>query len=913
MTLNELSNKQTLMLFDGHSMIFRAWYAIRNPMVLRKTGEDIRAVRGFTSSLLKIVSEFKPSHCAITFDTPEPTFRHNLYKEYKAHRSETPEGLLSQFDRVKQVAEAFDIPLYELPGYEADDLLGTLSYIAAEKGLHTIIVTGDTDTLQLVSSEVSVLLNSGSGNQKMYDDRMVQDRYLGLVPGQLPDLKALQGDTSDNIPGVPGIGEKTGIKLLNQFSSLDNLYAKVQEVEPARIKDLLIAHKDLAYHSKTLAKIVVDIPLQFDIGQSQFGGFKREKVITLFNELEFAGLVSRIPQTTDENSFISRNLEKPASFQVIENESQIDLMIASIDGAVPLVLDFVTDTQDPIKSEILGISLGLLDGEPNYLSLLDTDLQSVSREERLAKLKVILENEKIELVTHNANHFLTICSRLEIKCQNISFDTMIAASLGGSRGVALETLAFNRLGLELPMAKTVLSSKTEASLAQESQIDQIAAFSCRRVEAIGDLKESLEAELKLNNQWELFQDVEMGLVPVLVEIQLTGVTIDIALLNRLSISASEKLEIIEGQVYALAGKNFNIASPSQLGAVLFGELNLPSGKRTKTGYSTDVKVLEPLRESYPIVDLVLQYRELAKLQSTYLDVLPALRNPETNRIHTSYNQVGTTTGRISSSDPNLQNIPVRTALGREVRKAFIPEDSSCWKFVSADYSQIELRVLAHMSGDTNLRAAFMADEDVHSATAATVYGVAIEDVSKDMRRIAKIMNFGVIYGLSPYGISQQTNLSVEQGAEFVGIYFGRYPEIKSYIENTKITAKDSGYVETILGRRRYIPEINSGDFQARQAAERMAVNMPIQGSAADILKIATIRIYEKLSALRMKSRMVLHVHDELIFEARNEEIELLIREVTKLMSSALPLAVPLKVDFKVGSTWQDMESVDLPS
>ena len=900
------------MLFDGHSMIFRAWYAIRNPMVLRKTGEDIRAVRGFTSSLLKTVSEFNPSHCAITFDTPEPTFRHNLYKEYKAHRSETPEGLLSQFDRVKQVAEAFDIPLYELPGYEADDLLGTLSCIASEKGLHTIIVTGDTDTLQLVSSEVSVLLNSGSGNQKMYDARMVQDRYLGLVPGQLPDLKALQGDASDNIPGVPGIGEKTGIKLLNQFNSLDNLYAKVQEVEPARIKDLLILHKDLAYHSKTLAKIVVDIPLQLDIKQSQFGGFKREKVITLFNELEFAGLVSRIPETTDENSFISRNSENPASFQVIENESQIDLVIGSIDGAVPLVLDFVTDTQDPIKSEVLGISLGLLDGEPNYLSLLDTDLRSVSREERIAKLKVILENEKIEFVTHNANHFLTICSRLEIKCQNVSFDTMIAASLGGSRGVALETLAFNRLGLELPAAKTILRSKTEAALAQESQIDQLAAFSCRRVQAIGDLKESLEAELKINNQWELFQDVEMGLVPVLVEIQSTGVTIDIELLNRLSISASEKLKIIEGQVYALAGKDFNIASPSQLGAVLFGELKLPSGKRTKTGYSTDVKVLEPLRETYPIVDLVLQYRELAKLQSTYLDVLPALRNPETNRIHTSYNQVGTTTGRISSSDPNLQNIPVRTALGREVRKAFIPEDPSCWKFVSADYSQIELRVLAHVSGDTNLRAAFMADEDVHSSTAASVYGVAIDDVSKEMRRIAKVMNFGVIYGLSPYGISQQTNLSVEQGAEFVKVYFGRYPEIKAYIESTKTIAKTSGYVETILGRRRYIPEINSGDFQARQAAERMAVNMPIQGSAADILKIATIRIYEKLTALRMRSRMVLHVHDELIFEARNEEVELLIMEVTKLMSSALPLAVPLKVDFKVGCTWEDMEPVELP-
>ena len=909
MTLNDLSNKQTLMLFDGHSMIFRAWYAIRNPMVLRKTGEDIRAVRGFTSSLLKTVSEFNPSHCAITFDTPEPTFRHNLYKEYKAHRSETPEGLLSQFDRVKQVAEAFDIPLYELPGYEADDLLGTLSCIASEKGLHTIIVTGDTDTLQLVSSEVSVLLNSGSGNQKMYDARMVQDRYLGLVPGQLPDLKALQGDASDNIPGVPGIGEKTGIKLLNQFNSLDNLYAKVQEVEPARIKDLLILHKDLAYHSKTLAKIVVDIPLQLDIKQSQFGGFKREKVITLFNELEFAGLVSRIPETTDENSFISRNSENPASFQVIENESQIDLIIESIDGAVPLVLDFVTDTQDPIKSQILGISLGLLDGEPNYLSLLDTDLRSVSRAERLAKLKVILGNEKIELVTHNANHFLTICSRLEIKCQNVSFDTMIAASLGGSRGVALETLAFNRLGLELPAAKTILRSKTEAALAQESQIDQLAAFSCRRVQAIGDLKESLEAELKINNQWELFQDVEMGLVPVLVEIQSTGVTIDIELLNRLSISASEKLKIIEGQVYALAGKDFNIASPSQLGAVLFGELKLPSGKRTKTGYSTDVKVLEPLRETYPIVDLVLQFRELANLQSTYLDVLPALRNPETNRIHTSYNQVGTTTGRISSSDPNLQNIPVRTALGREVRKAFIPEDPSCWKFVSADYSQIELRVLAHVSGDTNLRAAFMADEDVHSSTAASVYGVAIDDVSKEMRRIAKVMNFGVIYGLSPYGISQQTNLSVEQGAEFVKVYFGRYPEIKAYIESTKTIAKTSGYVETILGRRRYIPEINSGDFQARQAAERMAVNMPIQGSAADILKIATIRSYEKLTALRMRSRMVLHVHDELIFEARNEEVELLIAEVTKLMSSALPLSVPLKVDFKVGCTWEDMESV----
>ena len=912
MNKNLPPTKETLMLFDGHSMIFRSWYAIRDPVILRKTGEDIRAVRGFTSSFLKNIGEFRPSHCVMTFDTPEPTFRHNLYPEYKAHRSETPEGLYSQFDRVRQVVEAFDVPIFELPGYEADDLLGSLSSIASQYGLHTIIVTGDTDALQLVGPRISVLLNAGSGNQKIYDESAVQERYLGLLPSQLPELKALQGDTSDNIPGVPGIGEKTGIKLIQHYNTLDNLYAHVNEVESARIKDLLIANKELAYRSKALAKIVVDLPLKFNVEQSQFSKFERKKVVTLFNELEFAGLVSRIPDSTEASSASSMatSIDRIKPFNVVRNAADMESVTDTINQGKELILYFVTLGQNPMESDVLGVAFSSKEGQFHYLSLLETDLNSFTVDKRLSMLRTILENDSIGKVTHNANYLLTICNRLKAKCKNLSFDTMIAAALGGSRGATLETLVFNRLSIELTSPKTVFGTKIDRVDINKIAREQVAAFACERTDAIGKLKDSLMEELKINKQWKLFQDVEMNLLPILVEMQLTGVTIDAQLLKTLSLSASEKLESIERQVYNLAGREFNIASPSQLGMVLFAELQLPSGKRTKTGYSTDVQVLEPLRNDHLIVDLVLQYRELTKLQSTYLDVLPVLQNPVTGRVHTSYNQVGTTTGRISSSDPNLQNIPVRTVLGREVRKAFVASDSDNWKLLSADYSQIELRVLAHISGDENLQKAFLADEDVHASTAATVYDVSLSEVTPEMRRIAKVMNFGVIYGLSPFGISRQTNLTMDEGAEFVDICFGRYPGIKSYIENTKRYAKDNGYVETLLGRRRYLPEIISADFQTRHAAERMAVNMPIQGSAADILKIATIDVYERLNTLKLSSKMVLHVHDELIFEAKNDEVELLIEEVKSLMTLALPLNVPLKVDVKLGNSWGDMEHLD---
>ena len=900
------------MLMDGHAMVHRAWHAIQQPMTTR-TGEEVRGVRGFASTFLKVIADWQPTHCAIAFDLPGPTFRHQQFQEYKAQRPEAPEELHLQFGRVRQLMEAFNVPIYGLERYEADDVLGTLSCRAGEQGIDTIILTGDTDTLQLVAPRVRVVLSYGIQEQKVFDENAVRERYGGLAPSQQTELKALKGDPSDNIPGVPGIGDKTAIKLIQQFGDIDELYRRIDEVASPKLQEVLKEHEAQARRGRELTTIVTDLPLNLDLEETRFGSYDRGKVLELFRELEFSGLVSRVPNPQEasrgEAAAAPDQVQEQAqpSYVTVDTGEKLEQMAEELRTAGEFSFDLETTGIDPMNVELVGLSFSTKENTGYYVPVGHRSGSQLSLGEVLERVKPLLEEPSLGKTAHNGNYDMTVLANYHVTPRNLEFDTMVAANLVGIKAIGLKALAFNRLNVEMtPIATLIGSGQKQRSMA-EVPISEAAPYACADADMTLRLRRDLEGELRKEGLWGLFAEVEMPLVPVLVQMQVNGVALDTKLLRDMSRDLAEQLRSLEAEIYNNVGHQFNINSPSQLGDILFKELHLPSGKRTKTGYSTDAAVLEGLRSAHPVVDLILRYRELSKLKSTYVDALPGLINPRTGRVHTSYNQAGAATGRISSNDPNLQNVPIRTELGCHVRRAFIAQDAPEWTLLAADYSQIELRVLAHFSQDEALLAAFQRDEDIHAATASMVYNVPLDQITWEMRRIAKVMNFGVVYGLSAFGISQQTELTLEEGQQFIETYFGKYPGIRRYIEETKGKARDQGYVETLLGRRRYMPEMHAPNFQARQAAERMAINMPVQGTAADILKMAMIRLQEHLDRRELRTKMLLQVHDELVFEVPQEELETVRKLVLEVMPHALELSVPLMVELKTGATWGDME------
>ena len=914
-----LHDRPLLLLMDGHAIVHRAWAAIRQPLTIRTTGEEVQGVYGFMNAFLKALSDWHPTHCAIAFDPPGPTFRHVQYKEYKAQRPEMPPSLSAQFPRVRQLMEAFGVPMYEVEGYEADDALGTLSRQAEAHGLETVILTGDTDTLQLVSPAVRVELHSYIQREKVYDQQAVRERYGGLSPEQQPDVKALQGDVSDNIPGVPGIGAKTAIKLIVQFGSLEGLYEHLDEVTPPRIQELLRAHRDQAFQGKELTTIVRDMPIRLDLEATRFGDFDRERVLAVLRELEFSSMVGRIPQGSGQGepaqmAMPMAQVQSERDYRTVDTPQALEAMVGELRSAGTFAFDTETTGKDAMNCDLVGLSFSSKPGLAYYVPVGHREGAQLSLGEALESLKPLLEDPEVGKAAHNATYDVIVLRNHGIQVQNVVSDTMVAAQLTGHNTLGLKQLAFQLLNEEMTPITDLIGRGAKQITMAEVPIADAAAYAAADADMTGRLHTLLKEELGHHGVEALFTEVEMPLVPVLVEMQHTGILVDAPKLREMSGSLVEELHTLEEEIYKEAGKQFNINSPQQLGTILFEELlpaarlkelELPAAKRTKTGYSTDASVLEVLRGANPVVDKVLRYRELGKLKSTYLDALPTLVNPKTGRVHTSYNQVGSATGRFSSSDPNLQNIPIRTELGRQVRRAFLAEPG--WQLLAADYSQVELRILAHISQDPALLEAFHRDEDIHQATAAQVYDVSPEEVTPDMRRVAKVMNFGIIYGLSAHGIAQQTDLDVHQGSAFIESYLGKYPGIREYVETTKRLAKEQGYVETILGRRRYLPEINQSNFHVRQAAERMAINMPVQGAAADIIKIAMVRIHQRMHDQGVQSRMLLQVHDELIFEVPPQEMEQLQAMVLELMPSALELAVPLKVEVKVGPTWGDLE------
>ncbi len=902
--------KPLLVLFDGNALVHRAFHAIP-PLTVSKTGEMVSAVYGFALMLLKVINELKPTHYAIAFDMKGPTFRHQMFEQYKAQRPPTPDELVNQLGRVRQLVEAFHIPIFELEGYEADDVLGTLSYQASQQDIDTIIVTGDADTMQLVSPRVRVLYPKPRrtfSDTTLYDEAAVSEKY-GVKPEQIADFKGLMGDPSDNIPGVSGIGEKTAVKLLQQFGSIEQIYEHIDQVTPAKLQALLQENEAIARQSKELATIVTKTPVSLNLDDCHTGQYDRHMVTELFRELEFASLLPKLPQIETEEIATQVETEPPqGDYHIINTTPALDELLNRLSAAKSFAFDLETTSLDTMSAQLVGISLSPARGEAYYIPVGHVgwgEVEQLPLEQVIARLKPLLEDNTSAKLAHNGKYDMEVLAEYGITVKNLTFDSMIAAYLLSEKSLGLKALAFSKLAIEMtPITDLIGSGAKQISMSQV-EVARAADYACADADMTGQLAELLEVELHQQGLWQLFSQVELPLVPVLVHMERNGVALDTELLRQMSHRLGEQLLKLEAEIYNSVGHQFNINSPQQLSAVLFEELRLTPARKTKGGYSTGAAVLEELRGTHPIIEFILEYRQLNKIKSTYIDALPNLINPKTGRVHTSFNQTRTATGRLSSSEPNLQNIPVRGELGKEVRQAFIAPPGSY--LLAADYSQIDLRALAHLSQDKSLLDAFHRDEDIHTATAAQVFGVEPSEVTPDMRRVAKTVNFGVIYGMSDYGLEQATELSREEAAQFIAAYFEKYPGVKQYLESTKEQAREKGYVQTLLGRRRSIPEINSSNRQVREAAERMAINMPVQGTSADIIKVAMIQLDREVDKRQLKSKMLLQVHDELIFEVPEAEREEMRQMVPEIMSTALELSVPLKVDIKTGTNWGEME------
>jgi DNA polymerase-1 len=897
--------------------------------------------------LLKAIETVKPTHVVMALDRPTPTFRHQAYAAYKATRPRTPQELSSQFKRVREVAAALNIPIYEIDGYEADDVLGTLSHQAEEEGVDTVIVTGDLDALQLVDPRIHVMTpKQGIAETVTYDMQGVETRY-GLEPAQLPDWKALVGDTSDNIPGVQGIGAKTASRLIGQYGSLEGVYEHLDDLSP-KVRQALTDNRDQVFASRELATIVCDVPVRLELNAASFADVDRTRLINLFRELEFRTLIERIQDmiprpsapvrggpvqqlnmfedarrsvepTVEEDDrggttvtsatavLSSADRSGATATRVVQDREALNALIAELNAAPAVSMDTETTGTDPLRARLVGLSFATEPARAWYVPVGHAEGKQIPIDEVLETLRPIFEAADRPKVGHNLKYEHQILSRYRIALRGIDFDTMIAAYLvnPNARGLSLSALALARLGVEMTPIESLIGKGKSQITMDLVDVNTVAAYAGADADMTLRLKSLLERELADRELTELFNRIEMPLVPVLAEMEETGVCLDPAVLADMSKEMTETLGTLEERIYQIAGRPFNISSTQQLGQILFGELKLPAGRRTKTGYSTDSEVLEGLRGKHEIVDLILEFRQLLKLKNTYIDALPSLVSPEDGRIHTDFNQTVAATGRLSSSNPNLQNIPIRGEIGRKIRRAFVPSQPD-HVLLAADYSQIELRILAAMSHDPRLVHAFATGEDIHAATAAAVFGVPLEEVTADQRRIAKVVNFGIIYGIGESRLAHETGITRPEAGEFIANYNKTYAGVKSFMDEMRRTAALYGYVSTLMNRRRYMPDIHSNHPGVRQAAERAAINMPIQGTAADIIKLAMIDIHGRLQEQLPEAQMVLQVHDELVFDVPESAVREVAALVKETMGRAMDLGVPLEVEVKVGRDWYDM-------
>ncbi len=913
--MTEKSARPTLVLVDGHGLAYRAYHALP-PTLATSSGEPTNVVFGFTTMLLEVLNDFQPQYIVVCFDSGK-SFRQELFQEYKAHRPETPDDLKQQLERIRQVLRAFGIPIVTSEGYEADDLIGTLARQAIDQGLDVLVVTGDTDLLQLVDEHVKVILPGRQrfGDYRVFDRQAVIERY-GFPPERLPDYKALVGDPSDNIPGVPGIGEKTATRLLQEFGSLDDMLDRLDEVEPPRVREALRAARETVLASRELATIVRDAPVRLDLERARFGFFDREQVLALFRELEFRSLVPRIPQPRQTRTVTTQPLSQRMA---VLSSADLERLVSDLSTCRAFALDVETTALHPMYAELVGLAIATAPDRSYYVPLGHrTGDDQLDPERVIAALGPYLRHDTIERYAHHGKYDALVLERAGFPRPRIDFDTMIAAYLLGENAVGLKELAFTKLGWEMQEITELIGRGKKQLTMDRAEIARVTQYACADVEATYRLVDVLRPQLEAQNLVRLFEEIELPLIDVLIDMEKAGIAIDVPYLRDLSKDLERQLLQLERRIYELAGHPFNINSPQQLSTVLFDELRLPRGKRTKTGYSVAQEVLEGLRDAHPIIDAILEYRQLAKLKSTYVDALPEQVHPVTGRVHTIFHQTVAATGRLSSSDPNLQNIPVRGDLGRAVRRAFIADNRPGYRIadepillLSADYSQIELRLMAHFSQDPALLRAFAEGKDIHAATAAEVFGVPLDAVTPEMRRVAKTVNFGIMYGMQAYGLARDTGMSRQEAQRFIEAYFQRFPGVARYLEETKRRAAEQGYVETLFGRRRYLPEINSSNPARRQAAERMAVNMPLQGTAADIMKLAMIRVHRALQEHEYKSRLLLQVHDELVLEVPESELSTVAELITSLMRSVVELSVPLEVEAKAGPNWADLDPVHI--
>lgn len=886
-----MSNKK-LYLIDGNSFCYRAFYAIR--ALTNSKGQPTNAIYGFVTMLNKIVKEKKPDMLAVAFDMKGPTFRHKKYEDYKIQRKPMPDDLVGQMSHIKDVVAAYNIPIFQLEGYEADDVLATIAKRAEEKGIDTFIVTGDKDALQIVGAHIKVY--NPHKEDIIYDAAKVKEKY-GVGPERVVDIMALMGDASDNIPGVKGIGEKTAMELIAEFGSLDGLYENIDKVKGDAKKRILGENKDVAYMSRELAVLEENAPIKIDFKELELKEPDEGKLLELFREFEFKSLMKSVtPKGTLDSHY-----------ETIDSDKAFKELVDELKALDEFAFDFETTSEDPMLAEPVGVSFSWKIGKACYVPMNKHFTVSGVFE----ALKPVFENEKIKKIGQNIKYEYIILANQGIELKGISFDTMVASYvLNPSKlnhnldDIALEYLSHK---LTTPIEELLGKGKTAITM-DKVDVAKVSAYCCEDSDVTLRLKKILEKEIADKGLDRLFYDVEIPLIKVLAIMEINGVAIDKDYLAKLSTEIGHKLDKLTKEIYDLAGEEFNINSPKQLSRILFEKLKLPVIKKTKTGISTNEEVLVKLAAEHKLPKMLLEYRELAKLKSTYVDSLPELINPKTGRVHTSFNQTVTATGRLSSSGPNLQNIPVKTDEGRKIRRAFIPASESS-VLLSADYSQIELRILAHLSGDKQLAKAFKEGLDIHTFTASLVFGAKPEEVTSGMRAMAKTVNFGIVYGMSPYGLSQSLNIGVDKAKEFIDAYFERYPDIKKYLEGLVEEARKNGFVSTILGRRRYIPEISNPDMRIRQFAERTAVNAPIQGSAADVIKVAMIAISEKLRGSGMKTKMTMQVHDELVFDVPRGELEKARKIVKDGMEDIIKLKVPVEAHIEVGKNWLDMEAV----
>jgi DNA polymerase-1 len=924
-----MSSKPRLFLIDGHALAYRTYFALTGvgggSRWITKSGEPTAGTYGFTSVLLRLLESESPEYLAVSFDTGR-TFRDDLYPEYKATREKMPDDLRLQIDRIREVVNTFGIPILEAEGYEADDVLGTVARLASNEGVEVIILTGDRDLLQLVDDNVIIRLAGQKLSEAMdYGPKQVRARY-NLDPSQLVDHKAMVGDSSDNIPGVRGIGEKTSVKLLHEYEDLDGIYAHLEDI-PKRFQSKLEENREDAYLSRKLGEIVTDVPIEFNLDACQTTGYNRDGVVKLFRELEFRTLVDRIPGGTGPvavgqlNMFTSSATAPAKSLKhtvVVDSLEALAHLKAELRAAKQIAFDVETTSTDPITADLVGISLALKPEEGYYLPVGHNPVYAggpqLNLDDVIQTLREPLTDTKIPKIGHNLKYDFLILARHGLIVEPLAFDTMIAEWLcdPASRNLGLKNLAWVRLGIQMTEIQELIGSGRGQKSMADVPIAEVAPYAIADAEICLRLMPELKSELEEKSQLSVFDEVEMPFIPILADMELAGISLDTDFLAELSKNMAAKLETIEQRIYDIVGHGFNINSTQQLSTVLFDELGLqpPSRtRRTASGhYSTAAAVLDELREAHPIIEYILEQREIAKLKSTYADSLPQQVNPETNRVHTSFNQTGSVTGRLASSSPNLQNIPIRTALGREIRRAFIPAVGQL--LLSVDYSQIELRIVAHIAGDEAMIEAFQEDQDIHATTAAAIYGASIEEVTPSMRRHAKAINFGLIYGMSPFGLTRTTDLTLAEAENFVNAYFERFTGVKNYLDNIRQEVAQNGYVTTLLGRRRYFPQLVSGasvSEMARARANREAINAPIQGTAADIIKLAMLNLPDRLANAGLSARMLLQVHDELMLECPEGEIEQTATIVHDVMQAAYRLVVPLKTDAKAGSNWADMQ------